>query len=205
MRTVLCLLVIFSTVLVVGCGADEPSSAPSASEPMTGTTTGSSTAETASIVGRWERTNECPQLVEALNDAGLGAIAPAVAGDYFPGVSAKALAKKDDVCEGAEPFVHSHFFDAAGNFGSLDENENQVDDGTYEIIDADTFRIGNADTGAEFHYEVDGDTLTLSPVITKEMIEEALAHPLDFSPAGWSVAVSYPGQSWKRTDCGNWC
>ena len=172
---------------------------------MTGTTTGSSTAETASIVGRWERTNECPQLVEALNDAGLGVIAPAVAGDYFPSASAKALAKKDDVCEGAKPFVHSHFFDAAGNFGSLDENENQVDDGTYEIIDGDTFRIGNADTGAGFHYQVDGDTLTLSPVITKEMIEGALAHPLDFSPAGWSVAVSYPGQSWKRTDCGNWC
>jgi hypothetical protein len=94
MRTVLCLLVIFSTVLVVGCGADEPSSAPSASEPMTGTTTGSSTAETASIVGRWERTNECPQLVEALNDAGLGAIAPAVAGDYFPGVSAKGAGEE---------------------------------------------------------------------------------------------------------------
>jgi hypothetical protein len=109
------------------------------------------------------------------------------------------------VYEGAKPFVHYHFFDAAGRFGSLDENENQVDDGTYEIIDGQTLRIGNADTGATFHYKVEGNTLTLSPVITQKMAEEALAHPLDFSPAGWSVAVSYPGQSWTRTDCGDWC
>jgi hypothetical protein len=43
--------------------------------------------------------------------------------------------------------------------------------------------------------------LSLSPVITPAMKKKALAQPLEFSDAGWSVAVSYPGQFWKRVDC----
>ena len=42
-------------------------------------------------------------------------------------------------------------------------------------------------------------------MITPAMKGEALAQPLEFSDAGWSVAVSYPGQVWKRVDCSGWC
>ncbi len=56
-----------------------------------------------------------------------------------------------------------------------------------------------------FRYEIEGDKLSLSPVITPAMKKEALAQPLEFSDAGWSVAVSYPGQIWKRVDCSGWC
>ena len=98
--------------------------------------TGTTTAPDAlTLVGRWKRVNECPQLVKALEQAGLRAIAPSVVGDYFPDESPKELARKDNLCDGAEPLVHYHFFDQAGRFGSLDENEQQVDDGTYEILD----------------------------------------------------------------------
>jgi len=125
-------------------------------------------------------------------------------------MSAADLSRKDDLCEGAEPFVHYHFFDADGQFGSLDETENQVDDAPYEIIDSRTFRIGAGQSGAgpgvEFHYEINGDTLTLSPVITQAMKkDEALANPFQFTDAGWAVAVAYPGEEWKRVSCGNWC
>jgi hypothetical protein len=72
-----------------------------------------------------------------------------------------------------------------------------VDDGMYEIIDEGRFRIGSADVGVVFHYEVDGDTLRLTPEITKAMLEEALASPFEFSPAGWSVAVLYGGEKWN--------
>jgi hypothetical protein len=86
-------------------------------------------------------------------------------------MSTVELARKDDLCQGAEPVVHYHFFDAAGRFGALDENENQVDDAPYEIIDSRTFRIGagpSGPPGVEFHYEIDGDTLTLShPLLRK--------------------------------------
>jgi hypothetical protein len=90
-------------------------------------------------------------------------------------------------------------------FGSLTEDLQQVDDGMYEILDGGRFRIGNADAGVVFRYEIEGDELSLSPVITPAMKEDALAHPLEFSDAGWSVAVSYPGQVWKRVDCSGWC
>jgi hypothetical protein len=150
--------------------------------------------------------HECAQLVNALDEAGLAPIAPAVAGEFFPGMSAAQLARKDDLCHGAEPFVHYHFFDANGQFGSLDENENQVDDGPYETIDSRTFRIGGAPPGGVvFHYEIAGDTLTLSPVITQEMKAQALANPLEFTTAGWAVAVAYPGEEWERVSCGRWC
>jgi hypothetical protein len=194
------------SVLAAGCGGESEQAEPSAptSVASTAATTPTTTAETEAFVGRWERVNECPQLLKALSEAGLAAIAASVVGDYFPDSTSKELAKKDDFCRGAEPFVHSHFFTETGEFGSLTEDLEQVDDGPYEIIDDSTLRIG-ADPGVEFHYEIRGDTLTLTPVITKAMIAQALAHPLEFSDAGWSVAVAYPGHVWKRVDCSGWC
>jgi hypothetical protein len=206
-KTTTCLLLVAVLAVTAGCGGstesgDEPSAqSTAASEP----TTSDTTSGAPPLVGRWERVNECPQLVKALNQAGLGAVAPSVAGDYFPDTSAKQLARKDDVCEDAEAFVHSHFFTDSGMFGSLDENLNQVDDGMYEILDDGRFRIGNPDVGAVFRYEIDGDALSLSPVLTPAMKKQALADPLEFSQAGWAVAVSYPGSEWKRVDCEGWC
>ncbi|MDP9243197.1 MAG: hypothetical protein M3O84_08500, partial [Actinomycetota bacterium] len=75
----------------------------------------------------------CDQLVAGLEDAGLGATAPAIVGDFFPGVSIDELAAKEDLCSGAKPQRHFHFFDAAGSFGSIDQHGQQVDDGTYAI------------------------------------------------------------------------
>ena len=195
-------------LLVVGCGGGESESAePSGQTSVASTdaTPPTTTSETQPLVGRWERVNECPQLMKALSDSGLEALAASVAGDYFPNSTPKELAKKDDVCEGAEPFVHSHFFTDSGAFGSLTEDLQQVDDGMYEILDGGRFRIGNANVGVVFRYEIDGDELSISPVITREMRRDALAHPLEFSDAGWSVAVSYPGEIWKRVDCSGWC
>jgi hypothetical protein len=107
--------------------------------------------------------NRCPELVKALDQAGLRAIAASVVGDYFPEENPMRLARKDNLCEGAEPIVHYHFFDEAGALGSLDENEDQVDDGTYEIIGDRTFVISKEFPDMTFHHEIKGDTLSLSP------------------------------------------
>jgi hypothetical protein len=56
-----------------------------------------------------------------------------------------------------------------------------------------------------FHYSVCGDELSLSPFVKRAMKREALAHPLDFTAAGWAVSMSYPGHVWKRVDCSGWC
>jgi hypothetical protein len=193
-------------LLSAGCGSDEPSSADDAGSSTTAAATESSASAESAIVGRWERVHACSELVSALEEAGLGDVAaPIVAGDYYSDGSVGELAGKDDLCEGAKPpFVHSHFFDASGRFGSLDESENQVDEGAYEVVGDRRIRIGG-DQGVTFNYEIEGDTLMLSPVVTEAMVEEALANPTEITDAARAVAVAYPGQEWKRVPCKTWC
>src|SRR5512141_3099123 len=74
---------------------------------------------TARIVGRWQQSHTCDELVSALNALGLGALAPGAVGDYFPNLTPEELAAKTDICSGAVPQLHSHFFTASGLFGSL--------------------------------------------------------------------------------------
>jgi hypothetical protein len=170
-----------------------------------GTSAVNSTASTASrspLIGRWSQLHTCQELVAALQKAGLAATAPAVAGDYFPNSTPKQLAAKSDLCSGAAPMKHSHFFTKHGTFGSLDQNGQQVDNGHYRILSHHRLRINKG----TFHYRIiNGNRLHLAPIITAAMRSKALASPLNFSVAGWEVAVSYTGQTWKRVRCGAWC
>src|SRR5215467_631806 len=82
----------------------------------------------------------------------------------------------------------------------------QVDNGPYRIINNNTVYIGSPASGATFHYRIlHGDTLMLSPVLTKAMLRQALAHPQKFSAALWAVSVAYAGHTWKRVPCQSWC
>ena len=155
----------------VGCGSNEPASAEKSTEPAATATT---TAGDGTLVGRWRQVHKCQDLVAALKKAGLEAVAPAVAGDYFPDSTPKQLAQKGDLCKGARPQVHWHFFTKYGQFGSLNQHGEQVDDGPYEIVNDHIFRIGDA----EFRYRIlDGNTLIVHPLITASDRREALAHP----------------------------
>jgi hypothetical protein len=141
-------------------------------------------------------------MVRAADAQGLSAIAPAIVGDYFPNSTYEELAAKDTLCSGAKPQQHSHFFTTDGFFGSLDQHENQVDDGTYTIVDSDTIRIGD---DAVFDYRIDGATLRLTPRITDRQRQEALAHPAEFTAASYMVAVAVQGNKWKHVPCQGWC
>lgn len=101
----------------------------------------------------------CAQLVAGLEEAGLGATAPVMVLDFFPQASVEELAAKDDLCSGARPQRHFHFFDALDSFGSLDQDEQQVDDGTY-AIDGGTLQIGD---GA-WKFTISNNQLTLEPI-----------------------------------------
>ena len=159
------------------------------------------TAEAPAIVGRWKQIHTCEQLVEALEQNGLAPVAPAIVLDYFPDSSPKEVARKPDICKGAKPQPHYHFFTESA-FGSLDQNGQQVDDGTYELVNDHTLRIGKA----RFGFSIEQNrTLVLHPVIRAADRRKALAEPLQFSTAGWQVAVSYDGRPWERVNCSGWC
>jgi hypothetical protein len=164
------------------------------------------------LVGRWSRVRTCQELVDALTKAGLRAAAPAAVGDFFPGSTPQQLAQKTNLCDGAAPQVHSHFFTKAGRFGSLDQNGRQVDDGRFQIkghalrINSGTFRyrIRNGIRLRRSHRFLPAE-LSLTPVITAATRRQALVHPLKFSVATWMVAVAYTGHTWNRVPCNGWC
>ena len=153
------------------------------------------------LIGRWQTVRTCQGLVAALKQTGLSPLAPAVVGDYFPNQTPAELAKKASLCSGAKPQLHSHFFTADRKFGSLDQHAKQVDDGSYRLLTSTTVKINNG----KFRFRIQGKTLMLTPLLTPAEKRQALANPLNFSPAGWMVAVSYLGHGWRRAPCGQWC
>jgi len=149
----------------------------------------------------------CQDLVRALDKAGLGATAPAVVGGYFPNSTPQQLAAKANICSGAAPETHSHFFTSTGAFGSVDQHDQQVDDGHYRILinPNHTLAMGPSSLG-DFHYTILNDTtLILYPIITAAERRRALANPDRFSSATWKVSVAYGGLPWKRVNCDTWC
>jgi hypothetical protein len=56
-----------------------------------------------------------------------------------------------DYCRGAKGIEHSHFFTAAGRFGSYGLNGQQVDDGTYELRGDDAIVFDSITV----HYRID--------------------------------------------------
>jgi hypothetical protein len=164
-------------------------------------TQASAAPTTTNLVGRWQTVRICQDLVNDLRKVGLVALAPAVVGDYFPNQTPAELARKSNLCSGAKPQRHSHFFTADGKFGSLDQHNQQVDDGSYELLGAHKVKINDG----SFRFRVQGKTLMLTPLLTAAEKQQALAHPHTFSTAGWMVAVSYLGHSWRRVPCGTWC
>jgi hypothetical protein len=112
---------------------------------------------------------------------------------FIPGVRKPGqLADPGKPCTGAIPREHSHFFTEDGRFGSLDWNGDTVDDGTYEMVDADTFVVSKEFPDVTFSFAIDGDTIRFEPETPK-------CSP-DCFEALWSVMVAYPGEEWHRVE-----
>lgn len=195
-------VLVFVMTVTAGCTSKNTSTPP----PVPPQSAPASSVGTAPfpLVGRWQMVTTCQRYVNALNEAGLEALAPGVlAGNgWMPG-SAEQLAKKSDICQGAVPSrVHSHFFNQSGQFGSVDWRNQQVDNGKYKIINDHTMVIGQS----TFRYSIRGGSeLTMHPLIPAALKRTALANPMEFSEAGWMVAVALPGYTWKRVSCEQWC
>jgi hypothetical protein len=191
-------------ILATGCGSHDTTASTSKASPSV---TRSTKTPVSDIVGRWEREVTCQELTQDLDTAGLGPLAPYAwlgqtssngQSSFAPG---SPQPTRTHPCTGALSRQHSHFFTSAGQFGSVDWLGGQVDDGQYTVTGDSTLKIGKV----TFHYRVVHDTLRLAPVLTKAMVRKALARPKAFSDAGWAVSVAYPGQTWKRVPCGQWC
>jgi hypothetical protein len=132
--------------------------------------------------------------VEILTKAGFNeqvALENIAGNGFLPGLSSPSeIADVKHPCRGAVPLLHSHFFTADGQFGSKDQNGQQVDDGTYKIVDDRTFVISGGFPDVTFHYRVTGDTIRFDPVVPScaPSCEEA----------SWSVMVAFPGKTWER-------
>jgi hypothetical protein len=193
MKRLIGVLMAFAAV-TVACGSNGSTSTPTA----TSVTTPPSPTETpvSPLVGEWKRVTTCNEFIRVFRQAGFEEsvieenILPGLAGPDNGWLPAGELADPKHPCEGAVPREHSHFFTELGVFGSLDYKGQQVDDGSYEIIDDRTFVIGNT----TFHFKTIGeDEIMFEPVIpddcsTKRCVNAAL----------WSVSVAYAGETWER-------
>lgn len=184
------IVLLVALVVTSGCGGGQGTSPTEMGEEPPATP---SESATASLVGTWTRVTRCEEMVSALKQAGLDQwVVEFVAGNSFiPGVtSGDQIADPAQPCEGAVPREHSHFFTAGGEFGSLDWNGEQVDDGTYEIVDDHTFVVSKEFPDVTFNYTIQDDTISFDPLIPD-------CAPECFE-AAWSVVVAYPGETWER-------
>ena len=163
---------------LVGCGSsDESSGEPAA-------TTG------AEIVGSWERLTTCTERVAALRRAGLEEFAVShVTGEgWIPGGQIKDPDHRP--CRGAVPLEHGHFFTEQGEFGSTDAQGDQVDDGTFRVVDDDTIVIEKEFGEVVVDYRITNGSLFLDPVIPDCVETGCFA-------AQWAVSMAYPGLPWR--------
>ena len=202
MRLVACVVV---TLMLAGCSGARPASAPlstTGSTPVSpsvlGETASASPAASSSpIVGEWVRTASCDEALAAFVQAGLIDQVPDwVIGNYV-GEGASAAPGKE--CANAKAAVpHSHFFTAEGRFGSRDENGQDVDDGDYQVVDADTLSFPSA--ARDFGYS--GDVLVDYSVAGNEVtFSVKVPTPCDAEcrvAYGWALSAFFGPRPFER-------
>lgn len=148
-----------------------------------------SAVATSELVGHWIGVHDCERIVEALREAGFDeavVLENVVGNALVPGTtSVEDLADAADPCADAVAREHGHFFTADGTFGSTDHTGQQVDVGTYEIVDKDTVSIN----GTEFGFAITGDALTLESLAPVGCVT---------FECGWSIMVAMAGEPLAR-------
>ena len=159
---------------------------------------GSGAAEAAetTIVDSWHRPQSCEEMLAVFDAAGLAESHLGwLQGNFFGG---EAGPTEGDVCAGARgPLEHSHFFTEGGEFGSHDEDGEQVDFGDYQVIDDDTLAFPSH--ASEFGY--DGD-LTVDYGITGDVVTFGVMLPDGCEDAcrdayAWALSAFVSGP-WTR-------
>jgi hypothetical protein len=186
-----------STTLPSNTGSTAAQASPSVQPSSASSASASPAASPNAIVGEWVRTASCDDALAAFVQAGLADQVPAWVIGNFVGEGASAAPGKE--CANARPAVpHSHFFTADGRFGSRDENGQDVDEGGYKIVDADTLSF--ASHAQEFGYSGDilvdysikGDEVTFS--VTLPTPCEAACRVA----YGWALSAFFGSRPFER-------
>lgn len=142
----------------------------------------------AAIVGVWRGEHECAGIASALADAGFddAVVIETLVGNGLVQSADSVVA----ACEEATILEHSHEFTADGQFFSYDQDGNEVDFGTYELIDDDTLVIGAPDRAdVTFDFTIEGNHLTLEPQLEAGCMEFECM---------WAVMVAMPWSGMER-------
>ena len=188
-RTVVTGFCLALSVVAVSCAGDSTEATPSGT--ATTTAQAAEPADSSALVGEWERETTCEEMLAAFTKAGLGvyAVENILGNGFVPG---KYSLDPRHPCKGAVPRKHSHFFTESGEFGSRDWRGEQVDDGTYRVIDDHTLVISKEFPDVKFRYRIEGDTITFAPLLEMDGCT-------DFRCI-WAVSMAYSGEKWTRVD-----
>jgi hypothetical protein len=181
-------------VLVVACAAPAARIASSTTPAAPEEASAAAAAMTSPIVGVWRGEHKCEGIAGALADAGFSQsviIETVVGNELLPGLP-DDISDVTALCEDAAVLEHSHEFTADGQFFSYNQDGEEVDFGTYELVDDDTISIGAPDRkGVTFDFAIEGDQLTLEP----QLEEGCLAFECQ-----WAVMVAMPWSGMKRVE-----
>jgi hypothetical protein len=168
----------------------------SASEPATAPAKASAAPSPSApppIVGQWFGVHRCERIMDVMTAAGMPeqGLLNIIDAGTLPGVTAvTAIKDTTHPCDGAVEVKHSHFFTAAGQFGSRDSIGTQVDDGPWKLVDTDTILIGDT----PFGFSIDGDVLHLTPVD----VGPCPTGSIGWCKEAWKLMVAMPGMGWQR-------
>jgi hypothetical protein len=200
-RAALAVFTSLCVVLITACGGSGPTVSPATSTvPVSSAPTPSAFAASpaAAIVGNWARVQSCQDQLAAFQAAGLAETHATWITENWLAAGASPSAS-GDLCAGAKPPVeHLHFFTADGQFGSRDENGQQVDDGDYAIVDADTLAFPSH--AHEFGYVGD---LLVDFAVRDDQITFAVDMPPNCESAcgdayAWAISAFFGPEVWSR-------
>jgi hypothetical protein len=152
------------------------------------------------LIGNWTRTQSCDEELAEFRAKGFADadLYQWVTQNWVPGATSR---KGTDYCAGAVgPTAHTHFFTADGQFGSRDENGQQVDDGDFMITMAGvtTFPTHARDFGysgaVTVHYVIAGAEATFDVQVPEGCDKDAHCS----EAYGWALSAFFKGPPWKR-------
>jgi hypothetical protein len=181
-------------IAVVACAAPGAPSAPRTNPAASGEASVEPSAIPSAIVGVWRGEHDCDGIAESLTNAGFSesVIIETVVGNELVPAAPDDISDIAALCEDATVLEHSHEFTADGQFFSYNQDGDEVDFGTYELVDDDTLTIGAPDRGdVTFDFAIEGGHLTLEP-----QLEEGC---LTFE-CQWAVMVAMPWSGMERVE-----
>jgi hypothetical protein len=178
-----------------GC-SDDPDDSEAATTTNSEADTTTTTLVSTDLLGSWHRAQTCQEMAAAFETAGLAEThRDWMQGNFYGGEPGPT---DGDACAGAAgPLEHDQFFTDAAEFGSHDENGDEVDRGDFAVVDGDTVSFPSHAT--EFGYD---DELVVDYAISGDVATFTVTLPPDCTDScadayAWALSAFASGP-WAR-------